>query len=627
MARSGVAYEVLAPAIEHLVATLEAARGPAARRWALERLERAIELADPGSIASPLVARARAAGVDPALIEGREKERVASAVVVGFVAPGGRGVARAFHVVRGPTPGPTVLGAKARRAVSVAFAAAERYANRGGALRTAHFVPLRPAAFEGVRVEGRSLGAAALVSALSLLLGRDVWRGTLVIGDVADGALRPVGGVTTKVAAAIASRGDVERIVVAAGSLADARRAVPGGAWPRVVGVDGIDDLVRETLMPAAHRFRLHPDEAMEPVRKEFDAGWRRFRFRDQLPVFAYALEALPTTRVDLRVETLTLYGAALRHLGDPEASERMLRDALRLARSARGRTRVPDVVLCRLSQHLALTARVTGRLAEAARWAHHALRIAQQARLREELLKAHGCAGLVALARGRTRAALEHQRRALRIALEHRPLEARRSCSYLIEALGAAGRADDALERFRWAMRELPADTEDATGEAWLRCMTAGALLEAGRDRAARDVLDAPCVHDAVVQTPKPGMRLRRMLALARRDEASLEGLAASPVAYGRDLLPYLSLEASLNVLVEARLRLLARRFDEDALDRAWLVLAELRETVATNELLHGSYRALHAAFRTHRAGDRGERQLERALLEFERRARQILG
>ena len=49
------------------------------------------------------------------------------------------------------------------------------------------------------------------------------------------------------------------------------------------------------------------------------------------------------------------------------------------------------------------------------------------------ERLKAHGCAGLVELARGRPERAVAHQERALELVLRHRPASAPRTIGYLV--------------------------------------------------------------------------------------------------------------------------------------------------------------------------------------------------
>jgi tetratricopeptide (TPR) repeat protein len=291
---------------------------------------------------------------------------------------------------------------------------------------------------------------------------------------------------------------------------------------------------------------------------------------------------ALPAHRPDLRVEALTMLGAVQRHLGSPDESLALLDAARALVLSPEGDESIPDAARSEIEQHSALTLARLVRFGDAARTARDAIRLAERGHHRGERLKAHGCAGLVELARGRPERAVAHQERALELVLRHRPASAPRTIGYLVEALGAAGRVADARRAYRRALALLDADARsDKRGsrEAWLRTALAGALEHAGRSAETIATLDDATVRDAIAHAPQPGLDARRLLARALCERGESERgfalLAASPTAHGRVQVPHVGFLAHANVLDEARLRAEHGALDADAIARARGALA----------------------------------------------------
>jgi tetratricopeptide (TPR) repeat protein len=281
------------------------------------------------------------------------------------------------------------------------------------------------------------------------------------------------------------------------------------------------------------------------------------------------------------------MLGAVWRHLGAPLASLALLDRARRLCATPAGKERVPDAPLTELFQHLALTEQQLCHFGAADRAATRGIEIARRARLRGALYKAYGCAGLVALARGRADRAVEHH-----------PQSVRRSYGYLVDALGRAGAIVEARTCFDEAMRLAPR-SRDAAGseEAWLRMALGSALVAHGAVDDARRILEAPAVERAIAAEPLPGLLLRRALGVARRDARGLDLLAGSPVAYGRELLPHLAFAAHVNVLVEARARVATGALDADATARARFALGAIPSYGDASAFFGPSVRRVEAA------------------------------
>jgi len=550
------------------------------RRYALDAIERALLLSDPGAIREDLRAEILGLGVDASLFSALDAPVPPHAVVLPFVAPGslgstgGLGFGRLVFVsLRGKGRGAVVTAALEAAAAEV------KEAPPPGGLERYGLAYAQPAVGERLDITGRSLGAATFTSAVALFSGRPVRPGTLISGDLNGGRVESVGGLAQKLSGCLASRDDLRRAIVPTRNRASVRGVADG---LEVIGVATTRALLDAALeaTPATHR---DPDQAVTAARSAFWSGWDGYRWPTQRESLERLLVELPEYRPDLRVEVLTMRGAVTRHLGAPEESRKILAEARDLAFGPLGDEAVPDAQRTVLAQHEALTFARLCRWDDATQAADEAIAIARRGRLRGELLKAHGSAGLVALARGRAKRAVKHQRRALELVRAHRPRAAPRTSGYLIEALGRSGDLAEARECYRQALGEVEAapGSRQASREAWLRVAWASALAHAERYREVRSVLEVPVIEEAIGATPLPGLTARRLLGEAlthsRRPDRGYALLADSPVSLGRGALPHVRFLAQLNVLVEARARTRHGALDRDAAARSLAALTHL--------------------------------------------------
>jgi len=564
---------IAAGRIDLLIEGVREARGIAARRFARDALARGLMNADPGAVSEADRAAALSLKVDPSTVAAASAPRLPHAVAVPLVARDrGVGFVRQVHVAFDPV-GLWVdegwLDPTARRALGDALAAAARVASPPRELEQYRLVAAQPAALRRSRVDGPSLAAAALASAVSLWTERPVRDDTVVTGAVRGDAVLPVGEMGAKVEAAAAH--GATRILVPAGDAAEARRRAGEGL--AVVPIDGVEALLAEALAPA--EARVHPDRAMDEARRVFSSGWRGYRWPTVRETLSRLGGTLPEGRLDLRVEALTRLAAAHRHLGDPAGSLDLLREAEAIAGSEEGRAAVPDAPLTYLFQHMAMTHRQLCRFEEATESAARSVAIARTARLRGELIKALGCAGLVAMSEARTADAIAAFGESLEVAERHDPTRNARTRAYLIEAHAAAGDEEGARTQAEAALAALRDAGEDGgSRESWVRTSWAGALLALRRPDEAIAALDVPAVRASLEEEPLPGLLARRHLGVAlaegARPEHGFEILAASPVVHGRALEPHLSFLAHLNVLFEARARLARGAWSRDVEGRA---------------------------------------------------------
>lgn len=553
------------------------------RRFLLHVLERLLAWADPGTLDDATREAAIAAGLGRDAVAAPPAAPT-HAVLVPFVAPGSHAFVRTLFVTYRPYGGEDELelSATSRAAVSRAIAAAAARLGRsmGGGADGHVLAAAQPDVFRGLRVEGASLAAAAFVSATSLWTRRAVRAGTAITGALAaGGAVASVGEVASKLTAA-RSAPRVRRLVMPAhdrDALGTTRRAGEPAAL-EVLGVRNVDELLRETLEASA-RPAPSLDSRVRAADRAFRGGWQRWQWpglRAELePLLAEALAQSPAQRPDLVVELGAMLAAVLRHVGETDASLSLVAraEAVRDADSEG----VPDAPLAKLARQKAMSLRQRGDFREATLAARESIAAAKHGRLRGELIPSHGTAGLVALSRGDVRAATRHHHAALELARRHTPASAPRAASYLVEALGHAGRLDDAARVFDEAQQDIAAHTSSAARgprEAWLRTSFAGALLRAGDAEGARSTLDHLAVREAIATEPFPGLQARRWLGLALcragRVEDGLTWLAHSPSAYGRLLAGHALALAHQNVLHEARSRLGLEVLDDDARARA---------------------------------------------------------
>ncbi len=420
------------------------------------------------------------------------------------------------------------------------------------------FVAASSALRLGVTVDGRSLSAGAFVSALSMFSDRPVLPNVVVTGEVRDDAIASVGSLQAKLEAA---RVDGARAFFAPaaqrGSLAIAEQDVP------VTFVATLAQLAESAL--AREVASTDPEVLVRRASEAFREGWSGYRWRAIKEALSRALARVPPGRPELAVDVLARLAAAERHLGDLDASHRALALAATIAASDVGRLAVSDRERSMLARQEAMTEKSRARFGHASRAAAGAVRIARKARLRGELEKNLGCAGLVALARGADEEALLLLREALSITLERSPRDAARSRAYCVEALGRLGRVDEAREEALLALDEAALDPgpRGRAKTAWVRTSLGSALAANGLWGEAREALDVDEVREALEREPLPGLLARRWLGLALLEagDADARGrgarlLAASPTAFGIALEPRLRFSAGVNVVFEIAAR-----------------------------------------------------------------------
>jgi hypothetical protein len=579
---------VLAARVDRLVAHAEAALGIAERRWLVQALESALLRSDPGAHGVDLLNRAVAVGAVSTFgaVDGNPPPH---SVVVPLAA-GLLGFARRVHAGFDLDAGDAAesLAGDARCAVRAALDAAARRAPPPHEPARYRLAAWLPGALEHVLVEGESLGAAMLVSAVALWSGRAVVPGTSVSASLSGSGLACVGGLDSKIEA-LAARADVVRLVVAqpdeplARSLVAARRA-----RLEIVGVADVDALLAAALEPVSRTAApVDIDYVVQDARRAFAGGWSAYAWPALRELLERVAAAIPPGRPDLEVAALTMLGAARRHLGAPEESARVLARAEALAETRHDV--LPDAPLVHLLEHVALTSVALGDLVRAMSAARRAVRTAAHARSSGELLKALGTLGLVELARGKPLAAADAQARALDLVHVHRPQSCVRTHAYLAEARGAAGDLPGARAAFEDGLAHLgtlPSAAARDDVQAWLRTSYGSALVACGALDEAVVALDVPAVRARLEGDPLPGLLARRHLGRAlagasrsRPDERErgLELLAQSPAAHHHLGAPRFLAIAHVNVLYEARARLAHGRWDADVQARALRALGYL--------------------------------------------------
>lgn len=535
---------------------LAAAVGIADRRYARAQLERALTQADPGELGEADAQRARALGASRESIEAARRAPPPHAVRVPLMADDGTVLVRMFEVAFEPVEERTLLGVDADRAAREAIASAAARLTARPDSRRYRFVPSSPTALAASIIGGRSLGAAAFVSALSLFSDRPVRDVAVVTGAIEGDRVTSVGSVRAKTEAARAL--GARLVVVPRADRDDA---------PHAHDVATLDELAAVCLEaePAAS----DPDALVARAARAARDGWSGYRWRSVREATTRALAIVPEGRPDLRVDALAQLAAASRHLGDLAGSAHAIALAVAIAESPLGVAGVPDDALCRLERQRAMHERSRGRMTLASRAAKRAVAIARRSRMRGELVKALGTQGLVTMARGDDEAALIPLDEALAITLERTPDEAARSRAYLVEALGRLGRVDEARAHADAALAECATQGERGRAKAaWVRTSLGGALAWRSHWIETKAMLDHAAVHEAIARDPLPGLVARRWLglALARLGDAARGAslLGASVYAYGDALEPSLRFVADVNALHDLAER--ARRGELDA-------------------------------------------------------------
>lgn len=547
------------------------APGVALRRFLLAEATRAADIVDPGSLSANQLENAQKLGVSLSLDVSGGDEAPPHSVIVPF-AIDGISVARRMLVTFSFEEEAESLSLQDDTASAIADAL------RGAAAKTspAHpvyryrFAMWKPGVEDELHISGRSLAPAVFVSATSLWTDTRVVPGTAITGILTGTRMSAAGGLTEKIEG-LSARADFKRLVVAPGEGEIAKSLLAGHERSDVAVFEATDiaSLLRLSLVETPSAV-LDVDEEMHKIRRDFERAWETFRW----PVLRERVERMAGSfvgkRPDLEVELWTMVGAARRHLGEAEDGMRALSRAFEIAKQ--NELWVPDAPLIRLWTHHSMGSLALGQMEQATKSAATALRIARRSRLRGEQIKALGCVGLVARARGRVRAAEKAQREALALVHEHRPNACARSHAYLIACLGALHETEEARRVYDEGMDHLrglePSRARDH--ESWLRISLGGALVANGLMRQAAELLDVPCVHERIARDANPGLWARRYLgvALMHHATATARGIAllsASPGAYSLPVASQLETVANTNVLLEAQIRLAQNTVDDD--------------------------------------------------------------
>ncbi len=545
-------FPILAGDVAGLLRRAQAARGIAAQRFAVDRLEQALAWADPGVVDAALRARALSLGVSPDVVESTERTAPLHAVRIPLVDTSEdppRALLRTFFASFDAAPSATPrLEDDTDHALREAFERARSEAS-DPRVRPIRWVAAQPRALEAITVAGESLAAGALVSAYALLTGRAVRPGVVVTGTLRGGKLGAVGHLDLKVQAAESAGAKV--ILVPKGEPFGGRR---GALEVRAVG--SITELLEAALERSAEE--LDVEGLVRQAKEQASRGWRGFRWPEALELLERATLAVPDGDLDTRVDLLARLGAAERHAGSLSRSDALLARASALAASKEGLTAVTDLSRSQAHRQRAMTLLRLCQLGPAAREAERGLRTARRARSRREQVKALGVVGLVARGVGDESAAIAAFREALALDLLQSPHHVARSRAYLLESLARNGALAEARAEFDAALAETTA-RGSRSDEAWVRTAYGAGLIRGRRPADALGALDVPVVHDAILRDPMPGLSARRHLGTALlsagsnafQRERGRAFLLGALDGHGRTLEPGLRQLAALALLV----------------------------------------------------------------------------
>jgi len=500
------AFAILAGDLAGLLGEVQRAEGIANRRYALTVLEHGLRLADPGTVDEALRERARTLGVSEDVLSLTKRTAPLHAVRIPLVdASSAQALVRTFFASFDAAPDDrSVRANETDDALREAFDLARKLAG-DPRVRPIRWVAAQPRALAKITMEGESLAAGAFLSAYALLSGRAVRPGLAITGTLEGRAMGPVGHLALKQSAA--ELAGVTLLLVPPGER------VPAGATLTVTEVASIDALLAAGLRPDPIAIDLHG--VVEAARAQVRRGWRGFRWPEAIELLERAAHVVPDGDLDTKVELLARLGAAERHAGSLHRSDALLNEALRLARGVIGRREVTDATRALAERNHAMTALQRGRLPQAERDAARAVKTAQRGRSRREELKGLSVVGLVARGQGDDRASVAAFEAALAIDLALDPDRVVRSRAYLAEALARSNRMAKARTIYELALSEAQR-TGSLPDEAWVRTSYGNGLLARGRSKEALDVLDHPAVRDAIVRSPLPGLRARRLLGTA---------------------------------------------------------------------------------------------------------------
>jgi hypothetical protein len=477
-----------------------------------------LDAMDPGSVPTSMLPRAQ-----KILRRELRRELPANAIFVPFVDQASTGFVAAIQVHEGG-PYESALYSKmtldCQRACRSAIRLAAQRADRHTADGCVELVTeTRGAHVE--HVEGRSLSLGVFLSALALFTGRRVRAGTVVSGDLVNGAPRGVGRHETKLASLI-GRDDVARVIVAADDHALAKKTANDlGLGVEVIGVDSLASAADAALGASLLEGRSTA-EVFARARRAYGEGWGPHGWVLVEQAVTPLLGAIPPDRHDQRLELMTMLAAARRNAGDAAAAL----DTLDLAAVPIGRDErwIEKRVLAFYRRQRALALLDLGHDADAAREANASLCAAEAAGLRGDYAVALGTMTLVSLSAGREEDALADVARALEHLETHEPRASLRTRAYQVLALMKLRRVDDARAVLAGTIGACD-DDYGKRAEGWMRAYMAGALLEMDEPRAAIEVLAAPVSVKELRRDSDLGPLLRLYLgeAWARLGEPSL--------------------------------------------------------------------------------------------------------
>lgn len=575
-----IELHVVAGALGPLLEAVAREKRISGRRYLLHAVERTLCLLDPGMISDELRETALGLGLARSLTE--TSSAPFNAILVPFAANDFGFVRTLFVTFRpwSPILDEALSGSRATaRSVERALAFAAEDAGRGNA-QGHTLTAAQPHAFESISITGDSMAAAAYVSAASLWTRRSVTRGTVVTGSLRGREVHSVGGLAAKLDGIARAPMKVHTFVVPESD----RAALPDTHGDlRIVGVSDVRELLDVTLSPTPSR-PMGADDLVQHALRSFRGAWQGWHWPGLQAELERLLAELPGSRPDLLVYAYAMLGGVIRHQGYPEESLDILERARAILATDDGKDGVPDAPLSFFHRQRAMAHRQVGALDEAWAAALEAIQAAEHGRLRGELIPSHGTAGLIATSLGNDVTAIDHHRKALSISLRHTPGSASRSSGYLVESLTATSKWDEARAAFDAGLEQVElysSERSRSNRASWLRVAYAGGLVRGGRISEALEILDAPCVSDAMRTQPLPGLLVRRYLGIARvRSGLCTEGyalLAASPTAYGQLLGAHTGSLAQQNILHEAVLRLDNDQLTDDARARALRAIDEI--------------------------------------------------
>lgn len=484
------------------------------------KIESRLRAAEPGTAAPEWLGYAAKLGLDSALLRSAQGQLPPNCVWVPLVSSDEPRVAsaKAFFVTS-RAHSPITIGGDADSSLSMAFQCAAEFlfenAPQKAALATSRsnsetalsWVPVNGG---GYHIDGHSLGGAALLSAMAYLKRGHVNPMTCVSATLSKSGrgwhFGPVESLGHKIQCAL-DRG-LRHFVVAQEQKEEALALTlsNGGPESGFLEVHGISTTA-ELYAFITHQ-KATSTELTQNIRREMSSPWSGFRWPTIATQIAYAKTEAKT--VTVKVELLGYEAAALRHLGRFSEGAAMIREALNLCGSPKGRLSVPEELIGIIERQAALTLARQGHLGAALRQAEQSVRRFRESKHLDEAVKSLGAMGWIAFLKDDLNLSCDAHSRALQLSTEFAPELALRTAGYLCEVEARLGKYAVAQRRFEKTIAQ--ARGEDA---AWIRVRYAGGLLWRKHWLTVREVLSVETAlsfsHGAI-----PGLMISRYLGLA---------------------------------------------------------------------------------------------------------------